>query len=80
MWNPLSWVMEAAAIMAIALAHGGVNFRFYTLLYTFVEMLLALHAGGLVLHFDCGIGLKNKNEMTICFSSKLSKFFVESNI
>lgn len=26
MWNPLSWVMEAAAIMAIALAHGGVKF------------------------------------------------------
>ncbi|XP_061362901.1 plasma membrane ATPase 1-like isoform X1 [Gastrolobium bilobum] len=25
MWNPLSWVMEAAAIMAIAMAHGGVN-------------------------------------------------------
>ena len=25
MWNPLSWVMEAAAIMAIALAHGGVS-------------------------------------------------------
>ncbi|XP_057458361.1 ATPase 11, plasma membrane-type-like isoform X1 [Lotus japonicus] len=23
MWNPLSWVMEAAAIMAIAMAHGG---------------------------------------------------------
>ncbi|GAA0165309.1 primary active transporter [Lithospermum erythrorhizon] len=23
MWNPLSWVMEIAAIMAIALAHGG---------------------------------------------------------
>ncbi|CAK7356316.1 unnamed protein product [Dovyalis caffra] len=23
MWNPLSWVMEVAAIMAIALAHGG---------------------------------------------------------
>jgi H+-transporting ATPase len=23
MWNPLSWVMEAAAIMAIALANGG---------------------------------------------------------
>ncbi|KAG8662300.1 hypothetical protein MANES_01G085000v8 [Manihot esculenta] len=23
MWNPLSWVMEAAAIMAISLAHGG---------------------------------------------------------
>ncbi|KAF5949485.1 hypothetical protein HYC85_011478 [Camellia sinensis] len=23
MWNPLSWVMEAAALMAIALAHGG---------------------------------------------------------
>ena len=28
MWNPLSWVMEAAAIMAIALAHGGVHFFF----------------------------------------------------
>ncbi|CAK7356429.1 unnamed protein product [Dovyalis caffra] len=25
MWNPLSWVMEAAAIMAIALANGGEN-------------------------------------------------------
>ena len=24
MWNPLSWVMEIAAIMAIALANGGV--------------------------------------------------------
>uniref|UniRef100_A0A803QZ99 Uncharacterized protein n=2 Tax=Cannabis sativa TaxID=3483 RepID=A0A803QZ99_CANSA len=23
MWNPLSWVMEAATIMAIALANGG---------------------------------------------------------
>ncbi|KAK1381730.1 Plasma membrane ATPase [Heracleum sosnowskyi] len=23
MWNPLSWVMEAAAIMAISMAHGG---------------------------------------------------------
>ncbi|CAO1939778.1 unnamed protein product [Urochloa humidicola] len=27
MWNPLSWVMEAAAIMAIALAHGGKTIR-----------------------------------------------------
>ncbi|CAN6296910.1 unnamed protein product [Urochloa humidicola] len=27
MWNPLSWVMEAAAIMAIALAHGGKTLR-----------------------------------------------------
>uniref|UniRef100_A0A0D9VN78 Plasma membrane ATPase n=1 Tax=Leersia perrieri TaxID=77586 RepID=A0A0D9VN78_9ORYZ len=27
MWNPLSWVMEAAAIMAIALAHGGTDAR-----------------------------------------------------
>ncbi|OEL12587.1 Plasma membrane ATPase 1 [Dichanthelium oligosanthes] len=27
MWNPLSWVMEAAAIMAIALAHGGTDVR-----------------------------------------------------
>lgn len=28
MWNPLSWVMEAAAIMAIALANGGVSIIF----------------------------------------------------
>lgn len=28
MWNPLSWVMEAAAIMAIALANGGVGYCF----------------------------------------------------
>ena len=25
MWNPLSWVMEAAAVMAIAMANGGVT-------------------------------------------------------
>ena len=25
MWNPLSWVMECAAIMAIVLANGGVS-------------------------------------------------------
>jgi hypothetical protein len=25
MWNPLSWVMEFAAIMAIALANGNVS-------------------------------------------------------
>jgi hypothetical protein len=25
MWNPLSWVMEAAALMAIVLANGGVS-------------------------------------------------------
>ncbi|TKY61168.1 ATPase 10 [Spatholobus suberectus] len=25
MWNPLSWVMEAAALMAIILANGGVS-------------------------------------------------------
>jgi hypothetical protein len=29
MWNPLSWVMEAAAIMAIALANGGVSRRMF---------------------------------------------------
>jgi hypothetical protein len=28
MWNPLSWVMEAAALMAIGLAHGGVRLLF----------------------------------------------------
>lgn len=32
MWNPLSWVMEAAAIMAIALANGGVGTLFLALL------------------------------------------------
>ena len=32
MWNPLSWVMEAAAIMAIAIAHGELSpydFKFF---------------------------------------------------
>lgn len=28
MWNPLSWVMEIAALMAIVMANGGVNFLF----------------------------------------------------
>jgi len=25
MWNPLSWVMEAAAVMALVFANGGVS-------------------------------------------------------
>lgn len=33
MWNPLSWVMEAAAIMAIALANGGVSAAFYSFFF-----------------------------------------------
>lgn len=40
MWNPLSWVMEAAAIMAIALANGGVSNSIYTL--NFCGFLLAV--------------------------------------
>ncbi|KAK8584719.1 hypothetical protein V6N13_138669 [Hibiscus sabdariffa] len=36
MWNPLSWVMEIAAIMAIALANGGV------LILPFISLSLAL--------------------------------------
>jgi hypothetical protein len=33
MWNPLSWVMEAAAVMAIALANGGVITIYYYYFY-----------------------------------------------
>ncbi|XP_015584273.2 plasma membrane ATPase 1 [Ricinus communis] len=39
MWNPLSWVMEAAAIMAIALAHGGGKSADY---HDFVGILILL--------------------------------------
>jgi hypothetical protein len=35
MWNPLSWVMEAAAIMAIALANGGVSLFFLAAFWYF---------------------------------------------
>nr|POE77079.1 atpase 7, plasma membrane-type [Quercus suber] len=38
-WNPLSWVMEAAAIMAIALAHGGDKGSDY---HDFVGILILL--------------------------------------
>jgi len=34
MWNPLSWVMEAAAVMAIILANGGVSIVPTTLFFT----------------------------------------------
>lgn len=33
MWNPLSWVMEAAAIMAIALSNGNVTNPSYDLVH-----------------------------------------------
>lgn len=42
MWNPLSWVMEFAALMAIGLANGGVFFRlayYWHLVFTFVFSL-----------------------------------------
>ena len=35
MWNPLSWVMEAAAIMAIVLANGGVSIEYWFSNYIF---------------------------------------------
>ena len=45
MWNPLSWVMEAAAIMAIALANGGVSVRFiFFLLQVLVAIFLRILA------------------------------------
>ena len=37
MWNPLSWVMEAAAIMAIALANGKVKGK--VCVFTFMQSL-----------------------------------------
>lgn len=41
MWNPLSWVMEAAAIMAIALANGGVSAKLFRVtVASFVRLLL----------------------------------------
>lgn len=48
MWNPLSWVMEAAAIMAIALANGGVSVffsqifgsTFCRLIFDYLKLLL----------------------------------------
>ena len=42
MWNPLSWVMEAAAIMAIALAHGGVNLYAFILLCAEIHFLMSI--------------------------------------
>ncbi|XP_050877737.1 ATPase 7, plasma membrane-type-like [Lathyrus oleraceus] len=48
MWNPLSWVMEAAALMAIAMAHGGVS------LFLFLFVLLFLNVTN-VIHFTKGL-------------------------
>lgn len=50
MWNPLSWVMEIAALMAIGLANGGVFFfclaghwhLIFTFAYGFVHFFLLL--------------------------------------
>ncbi|GKD27927.1 plasma membrane ATPase 4 [Tanacetum coccineum] len=40
MWNPLSWVMEAATIMAIVLANGGVHISF-----SYVEIICITSIG-----------------------------------
>lgn len=46
MWNPLSWVMESAAIMAIVLANGGVCISSYhnsSFLYAVSTLLIKLN-------------------------------------
>ena len=43
MWNPLSWVMEAAAIMAIALANGGVNAQLHGFFFLFLHFSFPVH-------------------------------------
>jgi magnesium-transporting ATPase (P-type) len=40
MWNPLSWVMESAAIMAIVLANGGVILRNKQKTFSFLYLSL----------------------------------------
>jgi len=57
MWNPLSWVMEAAAIMAIALANGGVS---CCILYSFLLKQLILI---MVLNCGCGYESLHSSEM-----------------
>lgn len=48
MWNPLSWVMEFAAIMAIVLANGGVR-----LIYIYILLLETMRLNWIiVLDFD----------------------------
>lgn len=51
MWNPLSWVMEAAAIMAIALANGGVRRLFLHSNLFKVPLFCALFRGDLILGY-----------------------------
>jgi magnesium-transporting ATPase (P-type) len=51
MWNPLSWVMEAAAIMAIALANGGVSSSIFWFLWQFHSRICLFW--DVVKHFFC---------------------------
>ena len=53
MWNPLSWVMEAAAIMAIVLANGGVSRQQFQFMinYVFNNHLISLSL--LFFHLSC---------------------------
>lgn len=42
MWNPLSWVMEVAAIMAIVLANGGV--KYIIIVPSFLDFDISLYS------------------------------------
>lgn len=46
MWNPLSWVMEAAAVMAIVLANGGVSKIIFCMNFYFYAMSSAMASIG----------------------------------
>lgn len=54
MWNPLSWVMEAAAIMAIALANGGVSIGFFFFFFFLCNVTIFLAVKQF--EFRCGFG------------------------
>ncbi|RDY06448.1 ATPase 10, plasma membrane-type, partial [Mucuna pruriens] len=59
MWNPLSWVMEAAALMAIILANGGVSreqnhcsSKYYMLVFFIQYLLFSLYFHFLIPYFE----------------------------
>ena len=79
MWNPLSWVMEAAAIMAIALANGDgrppdwqdfVGIVCLLVINSTISFIEENNAGNAAAALMAGLAPKTK---VICFKKKLNK-------
>jgi len=86
MWNPLSWVMEMAAVMAIALANGGgkppdwedfVGIIVLLVINSTISFIEENNAGNAAAALMANLAPKTKVSTTCCSEQNQKHFFRE---